>query len=106
MKLVRLREDLLERLDKNPRLAQVDADLHHLFHSWFNRGFLVLRRIYLVDAQRLSLKKSSNMKRCMKLPVGRSCVSALSQLTGAAMRFFIQSLVEEPLIFVEVALGE
>ena len=50
LKLVRLREDLLERLDNNPRLAEVDDDLHHLFHSWFNRGFLVLKRITWFDA--------------------------------------------------------
>ncbi|MDL2425123.1 malonyl-CoA decarboxylase, partial [Pseudomonas sp. BAgro211] len=36
---------LLQELKANPELAAVDHDLQHLLASWFNRGFLVLRRI-------------------------------------------------------------
>jgi malonyl-CoA decarboxylase len=43
--LVRMREELLEYLPKHPELKPVDADFTHLFSSWFNRGFLVLRPI-------------------------------------------------------------
>ena len=43
--LVRMREQLLDALDHREDLAAVDADFVHLFSSWFNRGFLVLRRI-------------------------------------------------------------
>ena len=43
--LVRMRADLLRTLDAHPERAAVDADLVHLFRSWFNRGFLVLQRI-------------------------------------------------------------
>ena len=43
--LVRMREQLLDALDHRDDLAAVDADFVHLFSSWFNRGFLVLRRI-------------------------------------------------------------
>ncbi|GLS40377.1 hypothetical protein GCM10010869_59740 [Mesorhizobium tianshanense] len=43
--LVRMREDLLSRLTTSSDLAIVDADFTHLLSSWFNRGFLVLRRI-------------------------------------------------------------
>src|SRR5215469_18229191 len=38
-----MRQDLLAIAD--PALALVDRDLMHLLASWFNRGFLVLRRI-------------------------------------------------------------
>ena len=33
------------RLRDEPELKLLDADLRHLFASWFNRGFLELRRI-------------------------------------------------------------
>jgi len=32
-------------LPGHPELRRVDADFRHLFVSWFNRGFLNLRRI-------------------------------------------------------------
>ena len=43
--LVAMREDLLSLSKKDPELAGVDPDFRHLFMSWFNRGFLVLRLI-------------------------------------------------------------
>src|SRR5512141_383948 len=44
--LVRMREQLIDVLPhREDDLSQVDADFVHLFSSWFNRGFLVLRRI-------------------------------------------------------------
>ena len=43
--LVRMREELLKHLRAHPELRRVDADFGHLFGSWFNRGFLVLRHI-------------------------------------------------------------
>ena len=44
--LVRMREQLLDAMDhRRDELAAVDKDFVHLFSSWFNRGFLVLRRI-------------------------------------------------------------
>ena len=44
--LVRMREQLMDVLaHRDADLGQVDADFVHLFSSWFNRGFLVLRRI-------------------------------------------------------------
>jgi len=39
------RGQLLEVLARRDDLAAVDADFAHLFSSWFNRGFLVMRRI-------------------------------------------------------------
>src|SRR5262245_308476 len=43
--LVAMREHLLNALAHRDDLAAVDADFVHLFTAWFNRGFLVLRRI-------------------------------------------------------------
>src|SRR5947209_18646636 len=43
--LVGMRADILKLARDNQDLRRVDRDLAHLFSSWFNRGFLVLRRI-------------------------------------------------------------
>ena len=43
--LVRIREELARHMKTHPDLEALDADFAHLFSSWFNRGFLVLRRI-------------------------------------------------------------
>src|SRR5580704_4811162 len=43
--LVRMREQLLDAMDHREDLEIIDDDFLHLFSSWFNRGFLILRRI-------------------------------------------------------------
>ena len=43
--LVDMRAQLLEELRSRPHWKSIEADLEHLLTSWFNRGFLVLRRI-------------------------------------------------------------
>ena len=40
-----MRADLLALMKGNKDLAALDRDVVHLLSSWFNRGFLVLRRI-------------------------------------------------------------
>src|SRR5262245_19311 len=43
--LVRMRKELLPALDKQPQLKPLEHDLRRLLGSWFNRGFLTLKRI-------------------------------------------------------------
>src|SRR5260370_21045729 len=43
--LVEMRGQLLDTLMRRDDLAAVDADFAHLFSTWVNPGFLVLRRI-------------------------------------------------------------
>src|ERR1700737_4117710 len=43
--LVAMRKEIAGRLRDEPTLRLLDSDLKHLFASWFNRGFLQLRRI-------------------------------------------------------------
>src|ERR1700738_5143689 len=43
--LVAMRKEIAGRLRDAPTLRLLDRDLKHLFVSWFNRGFLQLRRI-------------------------------------------------------------
>ena len=106
--LVEMRKDLL-RLAKDhpdlavPDLAVVDLDFRHLFASWFNRGFLVLRPIsWQSPAEMLekiiayeavhAIHSWDDLRRRLQ-PVDRRCFG-----------FFHPSMPGEPLIFVEVAL--
>src|SRR3984957_15503924 len=43
--LIAMRSEITAHLRDEPELKLLDADLRHLFASWFNRGFLELRRI-------------------------------------------------------------
>ena len=43
--LIAMRSEIGPRLRAEPELKLLDADLKHLLASWFNRGFLELRRI-------------------------------------------------------------
>jgi malonyl-CoA decarboxylase len=45
--LVQLRSDLLHEMKSHPELAVVYHELSHLLGSWFNRGFLELKRFDL-----------------------------------------------------------
>jgi malonyl-CoA decarboxylase len=101
--IVSLRRDLLRQPNPEPGFAAVDADLRHLLGSWFNRGFLVLRRIdWQTPASILekiiayeavhAIRSWDDLRRRLD-PKDRRCYA-----------FFHPSLVDEPLIFVEVAL--
>ncbi len=103
LRLVRMREDLLLMLSEEPGLQALDADFQHLFASWFNRGFLVLRPIdWQTPANILekiiryeavhAIESWDDLRRRLE-PVDRRCFA-----------FFHPQIVDEPLIFVEVAL--
>ena len=103
--LVALRADLLGLLNRHRDLAALDRDVVHLLSSWFNRGFLVLRRIdWQTPANILEqiiryeavheIRDWDDLRRRID-PVDRRCYA-----------FFHPALVDEPLIFVEVALTE
>lgn len=101
--LVRLRDDLLAAHGRNPDLDVLDTDLVHLLSSWFNRGFLVVKRIdWSTPANILEkiiryeavheIRDWSDLRRRLE-PEDRRCYA-----------FFHPRLEDEPLIFVEVAL--
>ena len=102
--LIAFRRDLLAGLRAHPEWAGIDADLMHLFRSWFNGGFLLLRRIdwrtSAVILERLiqyeavhQIQGWDDLHR--RLEADRRCYA-----------FFHPALPEEPLIFIEVALTE
>jgi malonyl-CoA decarboxylase len=101
--LVAMREDLIKHGGNDPELKSVEDDFVHLFGSWFNRGFLVLRRIgWSTPADILEriiryeavheIQGWDDLRRRLQ-PSDRRCYG-----------FFHPSLVDEPLIFVQVAL--
>jgi malonyl-CoA decarboxylase len=103
--LVAMRADLLSVMKGNKDLATLDRDVAHLLASWFNRGFLVLRRIdwstpanileQIIRYEAVHEIRDWNDLRRRIDPVDRRCYA-----------FFHPALIDEPLIFVEVALTE
>ncbi|WP_234685783.1 malonyl-CoA decarboxylase [Bradyrhizobium monzae] len=100
--LIAMRSEIGARLRDEPVLKLLDADLKHLFSSWFNRGFLELRRIdwqspaavleKLIAYEAVhEIKGWDDLRR--RLAPDRRCFA-----------FFHPALPGEPLIFVEVAL--
>ena len=100
--LLAMRSELTAHLRDEPDLKLLDADLKHLFASWFNRGFIELRRLdWQTPAAVLEkliayeavheIKGWDDLRR--RLAPDRRCFA-----------FFHPALPGEPLIFVEVAL--
>src|SRR5947199_454697 len=103
--LVSMRADLLSLMNGNKDLAAVDRDVAHLLGSWFNRGFLVLRRIdWSTPANILEqiiryeavheIRDWDDLRRRID-PADRRCYA-----------FFHPALADAPLIFLDVALTE
>jgi malonyl-CoA decarboxylase len=100
--LVAMRQALLAEAGTED-FASVSDDLEHLFHSWFNRGFLMMQRIAWSSPADIleriiryeavhTIQGWDDLRRRVQ-PPDRRCYA-----------FFHPSLVDEPLIFVEVAL--
>ncbi|QCK85388.1 MCD, Malonyl-CoA decarboxylase MCD [Phreatobacter aquaticus] len=103
LSLVRLREDVLARLDDHPGLKVLDTDLVHLFSSWFNRGFLVVRRIDWSTPANI-LEKIIRYEAVHEIRDWDELRRRLEPEDRRCYAFFHPQLEDEPLIFVEVAL--
>ncbi len=101
--LVRMREALLALKADDPGLAVVDDDFAHLFGSWFNRGFLVLRRIDWASPASV-LEKIIRYEAVHEIRDWEELRRRLEPPDRRCFAFFHPRLVDEPLIFVEVAL--
>ena len=99
--IVAMRRDLIEVGD--PALALVDRDLMHLLASWFNRGFLVLRRIDWQTPAAI-LEKIIEYEAVHEIKGWDDLRRRLDPADRRCFAFFHPSLIDEPLIFVEVAL--
>lgn len=103
--LVRMREVLLSLLREHPELQSVDDDFVHLFSSWFNRGFLVLRPIDWTTSANV-LEKIIRYEAVHAIQDWDDLRNRLEPSDRRCYAFFHPQLVDEPLIFVEVALAK
>ncbi|MDP4060285.1 hypothetical protein RBLE17_00060 [Rhodobacteraceae bacterium LE17] len=104
-RLVSMRRDLLRMIREDAKLEPLDVDFQHLLASWFNRGFLVLRRINwsspaevlekIIAYEAVHAIDSWDDLRLRLQPADRRCFG-----------FFHPAMPDEPLIFVEVALTQ
>jgi malonyl-CoA decarboxylase len=101
--LVRMREQLLDAMDHRDELRVVDNDFVHLFSSWFNRGFLVLRRIDWSTSAAI-LEKIIRYEAVHEISDWADLRRRIDPPDRRCYAFFHPALVDEPLIFVEVAL--
>jgi|SRR5579859_225554 len=101
--LVRMREALLPLLREHPDLTPLDADLRHLLGSWFNRGFLELRRIDWHHTPAAILEKLIAYEAVHEIKGWPDLRRRLAR-DRRCFAFFHPALADEPLIFVEVAL--
>lgn len=102
--LVEMRRELLANLRKDSSLKPLDADLRHLFASWFNRGFLELRRIDW-NTPAAILEKIIAYEAVHEIDGWDDLRRRLAP-DRRCFAFFHRALPGEPLIFVEVALTE
>ena len=100
--VLRLRRALMQRLPLRPELAAIESDLLHLLGSWFNPGFLQMRRVDWQSPAQL-LEKIIHHEAVHALD-GWDDLRRRLQPDRRCFAFFHPQLPDEPLIFVEVAL--
>jgi malonyl-CoA decarboxylase len=103
--LVAMRADLLDLMTSHKELAALDRDIVHLLASWFNRGFLVLRRIDWSTPANI-LEKIIRYEAVHEIRDWDDLRRRIDPIDRHCYAFFHPALVDEPLIFVEVALTE
>jgi malonyl-CoA decarboxylase len=102
--LVDMREHLIDARAHRDDLAAVDADFVHLFSSWFNRGFLVLRRIDW-GTPAIILEKIIRYEAVHRIRGWDDLRRRIDPPDRRCYAFFHPALIDDPLIFVEVALN-
>ncbi|WP_212524062.1 malonyl-CoA decarboxylase [Actibacterium sp. MT2.3-13A] len=103
--LVRMRADLLRLGRDEPALQALDLDFKHLFASWFNRGFLVLRPINWGSPAHI-LEKVIAYEAVHAIHSWEDLRRRLAPPDRRCFAFFHPAMPDEPLIFVEVALTQ
>jgi malonyl-CoA decarboxylase len=108
--LVAMRADLLDFMNGDKHntdedLAALDRDVVHLLASWFNRGFLVLRKIDWSTPANI-LEKIIRYEAVHEIGGWNDLRRRIDPVDRRCYAFFHPALIDEPLIFVEVALTE
>ena len=100
--LVDMREQLLPHLKARPTLVALDVEMEYMFSTWFDVGFLDLRRMSW-DSPASLIEKLIKYEAVHDI---RSWADLKNRLDSdrRCYGFFYSRLPDEPLIFVEVAL--
>jgi len=101
--LVNMRADLLALLKEEPELREVDRDFERLFTFWFNRGFLVMKRIDWSTPAAI-LEKIIKYEAVHEIDGWEDLRRRIGLEDRRLYAFFHPALVDDLLIFVEVAL--
>ena len=101
--LVSMRADLLEISKGDAALQGLDTDFRHLFGSWFNRGFLEIRRIDWSTPADV-LEKIIAYEAVHEINGWDDLRQRVGDPDRRLFGFFHPAMPTEPLIFVEVAL--
>ena len=102
--LVSMRGHLLEVLKDNRHLEGVDSDLKHLFISWFNKGFLELRRVDW-SSPAMVLERIIRYEAVHEINGWDDLRNRLRE-DRRCFAFFHPALRDDPLVFVEIALTD
>ncbi|WP_048647353.1 malonyl-CoA decarboxylase [Nitratireductor soli] len=101
--LVGMREALLTLKRAEPDLEPLDSDFAHLFGSWFNRGFLMLKPINWSTPADI-LEKIIRYEAVHHIGGWEELRRRLAPEDRRCFAFFHPQLIDDPLVFVEVAL--
>jgi len=104
-RLVKMREHLLDTMRDHAELKRIDTDFHHLFNSWFNRGFLVMEPLDWTTPAHI-LEKIIAYEAVHEIASWSELRSRLKPADRYCYGFFHPSMEAEPLVFVEVALTD
>ena len=99
--IVQLREDLLKFIPTFPELKPLDVDLRMLLTTWFNPGFLVLKKIDW-DTEASVLEKIIRYETVHNID---NWIDLKKRLVNnrRCFAYFHPALDDDPIIFVEVA---
>lgn len=101
--LVKMRALLLKACAREKELRRIDVDFQQLFRSWFNQGFLVLREIDWHSPANI-LEKIIAYEAVHEISSWGDLRGRLKPSDRRCFAFFHPAMLDEPLIFVEVAL--
>ncbi len=102
-RLVDMRAEFLSNPSVNKELGRIDLDFKHLFSSWFNKGFLVLRRIDWTTPAHI-LEKIIKYEAVHEIGSWEELRARLEPEDRRCFAFFHPVMPDDPLIFVEIAL--
>ncbi len=104
-RLIKMRERLHASMAEHPQLTAVDTDFAHLFTSWFNPGFLEMKPMNWHTPASI-LEKLIKYEAVHTIHDWADLRNRLDPVDRYCFGFFHPQLVDEPLIFVEVALSK